>query len=191
MRGVGTALLGLAGQAPFRPTPTPPPHDAPSMSGTTSTQKGPAGTRAMARRRQHASDQTPPPTRSQSNTQRERLHQQDRHSNAGSVPGLRQRDPRRVGRRHRRAGRLPRRAARTASDEEVRRRVQQGCWATGAASMIRSTGSATRCAPAPTSSPPGRSTASRPVCKPATPTSRSPSPGAATNDCGRRSRRRR
>jgi hypothetical protein len=32
MRGVGTALLRLAGQAPFRPTPTPPPHDAPGIS---------------------------------------------------------------------------------------------------------------------------------------------------------------
>ncbi len=40
MSGVGTALLGSAGQAPFRPTPTPPPHDAPGMSGTTAPQTG-------------------------------------------------------------------------------------------------------------------------------------------------------
>ena len=40
--------------------------------------------------------------------------------------------------------------------------------ATAAASTTRSTGSATRCAPAPTSSPPARSNGSRPVCRPAT-----------------------
>jgi hypothetical protein len=74
MSGVGTALLGSAGQAPFRPTPTPPPHDAPGMSGTTSTPKG--GQReleplhvadsTLATRLGHQRDQ-------QSNTQRERF----------------------------------------------------------------------------------------------------------------------
>jgi hypothetical protein len=74
MSGVGTALLGSAGQAPFRPTPTPPPHDAPGMSGTTSTPQG--GQReleplhvadsTLATRLGHQRDQ-------QSNTQRERF----------------------------------------------------------------------------------------------------------------------
>jgi transposase len=64
----------------------------------------------------------------------------------------------------------------------------RNCSATAVASTTRSTGSATPCGPAPTGSPPARSSESKPAFAPATPTSRSPWPGAATSNCAQRSR---
>jgi hypothetical protein len=60
---------------------------------------------------------------------------------------------------------------------------RQGVRRSAAFNLTRSTGSETPCGPAPSGCQPVRSFGSRTGCRPATHTSRSPSPGAATRLC--------